>query len=321
LNIDLGEGKQEIEFSPFPDGVTFQKIDGSMLPEIEKRTDDKFTVLNDLYKEGIFIHIPKNKEASLSCKVTSVEGTIISRTVIVLEEGASLKYSEEHHSKGKCFRNDGVFIFAAQNSRVSFENFQGWKHDVKSIGNWYAHLKDDSSVEWLFAQFGGKLSRVKIDSYLEGRGSNAFVKGVFFGDKEQHFDFSTNLFHKEENTSGNILVKGVVDGNSTSVFRGLIKIDKKAQNTNSYLADNSLVLSDGARSYSIPSLEIDANEVKASHGATLGKPDEEEIFYLMARGLRRKEAERLIIQGFFTPVIETARYKEDIEAALNDKVI
>ncbi len=114
----------------------------------------------------------------------------------------------------------------------------------------------------------------------------------------------TNAFHRVPNTSNNIFVKGVLKDASSSIYRGLIKIDKVAQQTNSYLSEHSLMIGKEALANSIPSLEIDANDVKASHGSTTGKVDEEQIYYLMSRGLTEKQAERLIIEGFFIPIIE-----------------
>ena len=146
---------------------------------------------------------------------------------------------------------------------------------------------------------------------LSGKGSSAKASGIYYGYRGQHFDFTTNVYHLVPNTSCNILVKGVLDGETSSVYRGKIKINKEAQITDSYQADHVLLLGD-AVSNSIPSLEIDANDVKASHGVTMGKPDEDEIFYLMARGLDNSTAEKLIINGFFSDAIDRIS-SEDIK--------
>jgi len=138
---------------------------------------------------------------------------------------------------------------------------------------------------------------------------------LFLGNKDQKFDITTNITHVVKNTTNDILVKGALFDNSVSNFRGKIKINELAQNTNSYLSNHNLLLSKGAEAFSIPSLEIDANDVCASHGATIGKPNEDEIFYLMTRGLKRKEAERLIIKGYFAFVID--KLDSDLQIKFN----
>ena len=133
---------------------------------------------------------------------------------------------------------------------------------------------------------------------------------AFRGHERQHVDFTINAHHNVPHTYNNVLAKGTVTDKATSVFRGLIKIEKAAQQTDSYLADHTLLLSNDALANSIPSLQIEANDVKASHGATVGQIDEEQLFYLASRGLDRSEAEQLIVSGFFEPLTAKIQDKE-----------
>ncbi len=273
--------------------------------------EDKFTAMHAAFwNEGVFIYLPKNIKLELPLRnrfYISRKGGFFNHALIILEQNSSLKYIEEHVSEEGDYvalRSDVVEIYAKENSSLDFHNLQNWVDNVINFSNWSANLERNSKVNWFFGQFGGKISRVKIDSFFNGPGSESHNCGVFYGNKNQHFDITTNAHHIEPHTTGNIIVKGVLDNHSTSVYRGKIKIDKTAQDTNSYLSDHSLILSEHAVSNSVPTLEIDANEVSASHSATLGRPDEEEIFYLMSRGLSRKEAEKLIILGFFSEITE-----------------
>ena len=318
------KGKQKIDYSKSKN-VVFTSLENAMKNDLYKKykpmsllkTDDKFLSLHaNNIKEGVFILVPKDAALTLKNKFLSQSGHIFNHIIIVLEENSSLNYIEEHYSENNASRNDVVEVYAKQNSRLNFYSFQNWNHDVKSIANWTAKLDKDSTVNWIFGQFGGKVSRVKINTIFNGTGSESRNYGVFFGNKDQHFDITTNAIHETENTTSNILVKGVLDDNATSVYRGKIKINKKAQKTNSYLSDHSLILSKDAISNSVPSLEIDANDVRASHGVTLGKPNEEEIFYLMTRGLKKKEAEKLIIKGFFSHIIDKLDV-DDIKTKFN----
>lgn len=328
-NVDLFKvdkimpGKQEIGYSNSKN-VVFTSLENAMKNDLYKKykpmslikNKDEFLLLHEKnIKEGVFILVRKNAELTLTNKFLSQSGNIFNHTIIILEENSSLTYIEEHYSENDSSRNDVVEVYAKQNSRLNFYSFQNWNHDVKSIANWTAKLDKDSTVNWVFGQFGGKISRVKIDTIFNGQGAESQNYGVFFGTKNQHFDITTNAIHKTKNTTSNILVKGVLDDKATSVYRGKIKINEKAQQTNSYLSNHSLILSRNAVSNSVPSLEIDANDVRASHGATLGKPNEDEIFYLMTRGLKRKEAERLIIKGYFSPVID--KLDDDLKTKFN----
>jgi len=286
-------------------------------------TDDKFTAMNTAFlSDVIFIHLKKNQQTILKNNHDFKKGNTNQKKIIILEEGSSLDYFEHNQSEESAFITNNVEVYCKENSRINFYSVQELDEHSTSIANWKANVAEDGCINWFVAQVGSKLSRTKIDTLLVGEGSQANTKGLIFGTKEQHLDLSSNVFHNTKNTQGNILVKGVLDNNATGVFRGLIKIPKEGQNTNSYLSDHTLVLDKNARSYSIPSLEIDANEVSASHGATMGKPDAEEVFYLRSRGLSEKEAERLIIQGYFSPVIDAIKIeeiKEIFEKAVKNK--
>ena len=209
-----------------------------------KYNQDKFTAMHTAYcNEGVFIYVPKNCSVELKNIITTNKpGSVFTHTIIVLEENASLNYAEEHYStsfKEDCFRNDVVEIHAKSSSKIIFHNLQNWKNNVINIGNWKVNLEKDSRIDWILGQFGGKSSRIKIDSVISGQGSVSNAYGAFFGSKNQHFDITTNIHHNVPNTSGDILIKGVLNDDSTSVYRGRIKILKNAQNTNSYLSDHS----------------------------------------------------------------------------------
>ena len=294
------------------------------------KENDKVEAMHSAFwNDGIFIYVPKNTELKVPLRnnfIVNGKGGIFSHTLIIVDDNSTLTYIEEHNSKDgeyKAIRNDAVEIYVGKNSCVNFYNFQNWENNVINMTNWKGHLDRDSRLNWIFGQFGGTFSRIKAETIFAGEGSESKCYGVFYGTDEQKYDFTTDSFHNVPNTTGDILVKGVLDQKATSVYRGMIKILKGAQNTNSYLSDHSLILSKDAVSNSIPSLEIDANEVSASHGATLGKPDEEEIFYLMSRGLNKKEAEKLIILGYFSPIINALSVddlKEKYNNALSSKV-
>jgi FeS assembly protein SufD len=305
LNMDFEEGKQETKFD-FPEskekGVVFTDMKTALTEHFHLMKEhlpnslldeDKVSAMHAAFwNEGVFIYVPKNVDVAVPLRNEFLgKGGIFNHTLIIVEENSSLAYIEEHVST-EAFRNDAVEIYLKANARLSFCSLQD-NMRTKSISNWKARLEQDAGIEFVLGLFGGDFSRVKIDTYFAGKGSVAEKSAVFYGTGQKSFDITTNAHHLVPNTTCNILVKGVLDGKAKSVYRGKIKINKEAQQTNSYLSDHMMVLSDDANSNSIPSLEIDANEVRASHGATQGRPDEEEIFYLMARGLKRERGRKI----------------------------
>jgi Fe-S cluster assembly protein SufD len=193
--------------------------------------------------------------------------------------------------------------YLGPNSRLVFATLQDWGRQTYHYSNQRARLERGAELQWVQTVLGGR--RVKTNSYfnLEGEGAQAFVHGFAFGDSTQHFDQHTLQRHVAGHTTSDLLIKVALRDRARSVYQGLIQVYEGAQGTDAYQANRNLVLSPKARADSIPGLEILANDVRCTHGATIGQLDEEQVYYLMARGLPRREAERLIVEGFFEPVL------------------
>ncbi len=269
--------------------------------------NDKFSAFHySNFANGVFIYIPDNKAARLSSRITGG-----GHTIIIIGKNSRLDYLEEYTGSG--FMTDALEIFAGENSTVNIASIHKFGGDAKVFSFKEAVLKKDATVNMIFGSSGALFHRLKSGTLLGGEGSNAEVLCGFKASGKQHVDFTVNSHHTVPHTRNNIFAKGTVSDKSTSVFRGLIKIEKEAQQTDSYLADHTLMLSPDSLANSIPSLQIEANDVKASHGATVGQIDEEQLFYMMARGLSREQSEHLIVNGYFEPLIDKiqdAEYKE-----------
>ena len=161
----------------------------------------------------------------------------------------------------------------------------------------------DARIDTLNVGLGASVHRVDLNARLQGPGANSDMLGLYFGDSDQHFDFNTSQDHLVPNTGSDLLYKGALDGHSRAVFRGIIRVHPGAQRTDAYQTNRNLLLSPGARADSLPNLEIEADDVKCSHGATVGELDSESLFYLMSRGLDRTQAERLVVLGFLAEVL------------------
>jgi len=237
----------------------------------------------------------------------------ILHNLIVVESNVQLDFIEQYSNRetaGEQLNSCITEVFANTNSKINFYHINNWANNVYSFTNLIGTADRNASINWVSGCFGGKLNRIRIDTNFNGQGSQCSNIGIFLGKRKEHIDFTTNVYHNAENTINDILVDGILKDESSSVYRGLIRIPKEGQKTNSYLANHILKLGDKTLANSIPSLKIDANDVKASHGATVGQIDEEHLFYLMARGLSRQEAEKLIVEGFFEPVINKVPSEE-----------
>ncbi|MCB1185434.1 Fe-S cluster assembly protein SufD, partial [bacterium] len=161
----------------------------------------------------------------------------------------------------------------------------------------------DSTLDTLNVTLGASVSRVDLNARLQGPGANSDMLGLYFGDEDQHFDHNTRQDHEAPSARSDLLYKGALDDHSRAAFRGIIRVHKGAQQTDAYQTNRNLLLSEDARADSLPNLEIEADDVKCSHGSTVGQLDDEHLFYLMSRGLSREKAERLVVLGFLGEVM------------------
>jgi len=271
----------------------------------------KFAALNGAFwSGGAFLYVPRGVEVEVPVQaffsVTEPELAIFQHNLIVLEENASAQFVEAFQSENQEYEtlNNGITeIFLNDNSRLNFTSVQNWGKNVYDLSNKRAHLGRDAKITWIVSTFGGKLTKNHIDSVCEGEGSEAKAMGLYFLDGAQHLDVGVLLKLNNPHTFADSLYKGALKNKSRSIFQGLIKIEKEAQYVNAFLENKNLLLTKGARADSIPVLEIRADEVKASHGATVGRIDENQMYYLMSRGLSREQAQRIIVAGFFEDVI------------------
>ena len=268
--------------------------------------EDKISLASKIFwTNGIFIYVPKGVDAGMLSSKMILDKDAMSYTLIVLEEGASAKYFEETTGSASLM-TDATDIYVGRNASLDFYVMQN-TGDSRIFSSKNAFIEKDASMQWVAGCFGGKLARLKIDNHVMEPGASAKTNSFFVGSGTQHIDITTNATHIAPNTTNNISNKGILKQDASSVYRGMIKIGKEAQKTVSYLSDNTIMLGEKALANSIPGLMIDANDVKASHGSTIGQIDEHQLFYLRSRGLTREQAEKLIIEGFIEPSIEAIK--------------
>jgi Fe-S cluster assembly protein SufD len=273
---------------------------------------DWYTALGATLRHGgAYVHVPKGVKAEVPVRLFhTIDGAgriVAPRTVVVLEDGAELTVIEELMSEtvdGHSLYAGGVEAFVGANAKLTYAQVQDWGRNVFHYGNIRTQVGRDAELQWMQVMVGSRMTKANAWFNLNGSGSRAFVNGFMFGDARQHFHLHTLQRHLQPHTTSDLLIKCCLKDRARSVYQGLIQVAKDAQRTDAYQANRNLLLSDQARADSIPGLEILANDVRCTHGATLGHVDAEQLYYLMARGLPRAEAQRLIVEAFFEPVIE-----------------
>jgi Fe-S cluster assembly protein SufD len=292
-----------------PDGVRFELLPrdyaATLIPD-----DDRFAAENlARWEHGLLVHVAKGVELEkpLYVQVTSGGGTLFWRMVVIAEEGARFSLIEDLSSstpETEAYTNAVVELFVHPAAKIEYVSLQNLSRETWHFGRYKAWLERDSELDWVIGGFGSKRGKVWIENDLAGPGATSRVTGAYFADGDQHLDYDTFQEHIAPNTESDFAFKGALRENASAVWRGMIRVEEQAQKTNAYQENRNLLLSDKAHADSIPGLEIMANDVRCTHGATLGRIDREELFYLMARGLSRAEAERLIVRGFFQDVLD-----------------
>lgn len=273
--------------------------------------EGKFAALNAaLWNDGIFLYVPRGVRLEHPVRVTrwlNESGVAtFSRVLIVAETASQVSYVDEVLSDdfdAQTFTSTAVECIARDGAQVQYVAVQrlGRGGFYQAVQRTLAYR--DSTLDTLNVALGGTTTRVDLNAKLLGPGANSDMLGLYFGDEDQHFDFNTSQDHIADNAASDLLYKGALDGASRAVFRGIIRVHPGAQRTDAYQTNRNLLLSSDARADSLPNLEIQADDVKCSHGATVGELDAEAKFYLMSRGLSRVQAERLVVLGFLGEVL------------------
>ncbi len=288
-------------------------------------TGEKFATENAaLWTGGAVLYVPAGVTVSEPVHVAfeiATEGAAQQwRVLIVLGDGASATFIEEHAPGRRGYANGVAEIVVGSGARLTYATFQRRNAETMHFASHRAELGRDANLEWVSAANGSSLGKTRMTTVLAGTGGTMRLTGGYFLDGKQHVDLDTTQEHEAAHCTSDLMFKGVLTDRARSVWRGVIQVARGAQRTDSYQENRNLLLSDRAHADSIPGLEIEANDVRCTHGATIGRVDSEQLYYLMARGLPRVEAERLIVQGFFGQLGERVE-DEAIRAAMVETLL
>ncbi len=274
-------------------------------------TNDRFAALQAaMWSDGYFVYVPRNTvvDRPIHIHASMVDGGIdLSHTLIVLEEGAEATVLFESASPEPTaggFHCGAVELVQRGNSHLRYVNLQDWGQDVWHFAHQRARVGRDATIQWTVAAVGARFAQVEQQVELVEPGARSQVNGVMFTRDRQHLVYNTLQHHVAPHCISDFLYKAVLQDRSRTVWRGMIQVDAGAQKTDGYQRNDNLILSDHARADSIPGLEINADDVRCTHGSTSGRIDEELIFYAQSRGFTRVEAMRMIVTGFFQQIFD-----------------
>jgi Fe-S cluster assembly protein SufD len=258
------------------------------------------------------VYVPRGRAVELPLQTVTSIGTpdlgVFPRTLLVAEEQAEVVLVEEYFSSsprlGQPVASVAVELFAGPGSRVRYVGVQQWAAPVWHFGTLRARQERDAAVTFLVAATGGRLTKQFVDAVMVGDGSEADLLGLMFGDANQHFDTYTLQDHVGSHTRSDLHIKVALRDRASSNFTGLVRVNAHATKTDANQENRNLLLSEHSKADSDPKLEIlNSDILRCSHGATVGPVDQESLFYLMSRGLPRDQAEHVLVEGFFDPVL------------------
>lgn len=297
--------------------------------EAVRPDEDHFTLLHAAFFEsGAFCYVPAGVELvkPLFARVSLSAGAVTSlhHSLVILEDRASAAFVEEYQGGGV----GGVAVPVSElllrrGARLRYTAVQRWHSGMAEIAYRRAVTGEDSTLELGVETLGGRLAKGFVGAVMAGRGSDCYLSGLYYPQSGQHVDLTTLQDHRVPSCTSDLLFKGALSDRSQSVFRGVVRVHPHAQQTDAYQTNNNLLLGHEARADSMPVLEIEADDVRCSHGATLAHLNEEDLFYLTCRGLPRAEAQRMVIAGYFEPVLERIPLQEvrdRVAAALAERI-
>jgi Fe-S cluster assembly protein SufD len=303
-----------------------------MLGKTVSPEEGKFAALAGAFAQtGVVLYVPRGVQVEEPFQsvfwAPGADLAQISHLLVLIDEGASATYVHEAASpvdaKVNAMHAGLVEIQVMQGANLRFVELQSWGQNVWNFSHERVRVERDGNLDWIFGAVGSRLTKNFSELDLAGQGAVGRMSGFYFTDGSQHLDHDTQQNHLAPNTTSDLLFKGALKGKSRSVWQGMIYVAPGAQKTDGYQANRNLVLSDHARADSIPGLEILADDVRCTHGATVGKLEQEPLFYLKSRGIPQKDAERLVVEGFFDPIMQRIPFegvRERFQQAILDKM-
>ncbi len=289
-------------------------------------TDGKFAALHGAFwRGGTFLYVPKGVKAAapMHSALWSANGKTFTHTLVVLEEGAEATFIDEYgsaESVSDALHVGAIELLVRDNASLMYASLQDFGTNMWQFNHERGRVGRDARLDWVTSAMGTRLLKAFQTVELDGQGSWARMSGLFFANGRQHFDLDTQQNHNAPDTVSDLLYKGALRDKSRSVWQGMIKALPGSQRIDGFQANRNLLLDKDARADSIPGLEIEADDVACTHASTVGKIDEEEVFYLMSRGIPRETAVQMVVEGFFDPLMQRIPFA-GVRAHIAERII
>ncbi len=292
-------------------------------------TENRLTALSTaLFTTGTVIVVPEQVAADdVTIRTRMNSRSLFNYTLVVTEQSSSVSILERQ-ATGDSIDDDRYYsgiveIVGGENSTIQYASLQ----DLSETTYNYTHKRGDAdtyaNIEFIEGNIGSRLTKTTVGTELNGNGAETKIIGAFFGHNDQHFDLDSAVWHTAENTTADLVTRGVVDDEARSVYEGTQVVGRDAWNTSSYQRENTLMLSDESEADASPKLIINNHDTEASHSATVGQIDREDLLYMMTRGLPEQDATNMLVEGFFVPVLEEIdiqELREDLEARISTRL-
>jgi Fe-S cluster assembly protein SufD len=298
---------------------------------IDPETNYLTALSTALFTTGTFVYVPEGVDAEdVKIRAEMNSRSLFSHTLVVTEDSSSVTILESIESgesdvetdEGRYFSNL-VEIDAGENSYVQYGSLQTLDEDTYNFTLKRGDADTYATVNWIEGNLGSRLTRSDVETELNGDSSETHIVGAFFGHDDQHFDVNARVWHQAEHTTADLVTRGVLDDESRSVYEGVQDVGRDAWDTSSYQRENTLMLSDDSEADASPKLIIHNHDTEASHSATVGQVDREDLFYMTSRSLPPRTARNMLVEGFFVPVleeIEVDEFREDLEALIAQRL-
>ncbi len=295
----------------------FREYFGTVIP-IE---DNKFAALNSaVWSGGSFVYIPPGVTVDLPLqayfRVNTADAGQFERTLIIADEGSQAHYVEGCTAPvytTESFHSGVIEIIVKKNARFRYTTIQNWSNNMYNLVTQRSIVNEGATMEWVDANLGSKLTMKYPSCYLVGERAHGEILSMAFAGNGQHQDTGGKVIHVAPNTSSKITSKSISKGSGRASYRGLLKVHKGANNSRSNVVCDALLLDDTSRTDTYPYIEIDEDDVSIGHEASVSKVGEEQLFYLMSRGLSEEEATTMVVSGFIEPLVKELPMEYAIE--------
>ena len=281
-----------------------------------------------LFSTGTVVYVPQGVDAEdVKIRTTMNSRSLFNYTLVITEESASVTILERQETGESAetprYYSGLVEIVAGENSNVQYGTLQNLSEDTYNYTLKRGSAGTYATIDWIEGNIGSRLTKTEVSTSLDGDASETKIVGAFFGHNDQHFDLDSKVWHRGEHTTADLVTRGVIDDRARSVYEGVQDVGREAWDTNSYQRENTLMLSDESEADASPKLIINNHDTEASHSATVGQVDELDLFYMVSRGLDRRTARNMLVEGFFIPVldeIEIDEFRDDLDDLIVERL-